>query len=129
MRQGKRARVWYGNGTSVATGSRGSVVDPEVAMASLWEPMTRKSKEVSRGVWRWALVRAGERGAEACNRKHGLGSDKLSRAAEQSSGTLQDLRFWKTRRAGTRKSRSVGGIRKDGTDGERERERWGGEEL
>jgi hypothetical protein len=47
-----------------------------------------------------------------------LESDKLSnRAGEQSDGTLQDLRFWKTRRAGTRKSRSVG-IRKDGTDGE-----------
>lgn len=76
------------------------------------------------GRWGVVWIRAAERGGGASNRNPGLESDKLSRAGEQSSGTLQDLRFWETRRAGTRKSRSVGGIRKDGTDGERERERW-----
>ena len=66
-----------------------------------WSGSGRPSVEVERAIARQELE-----------------SDKLSnRAGEQSGGTLQDLRFWKTRRAGTRKSRSVG-IRKDGTDGE-----------
>lgn len=111
----------------LAAGSRGSAVDPEVAMASRWKLVTRKSKEVSRwrmsrpwGRWGVVWIRAAERGGGACNRNPGLESDKLGRVTEwqsRGSGTLQDLRFWKTRRAGTRKSRSVG-FGKDGMDGE-----------
>lgn len=64
------------------------------------------------GRWGVVWIRAAERGGGACNRNPGLESDKLSRAAaeQQSSSTLQDLRF------GRRDGRGRGGQNQSGSE-------------